>query len=89
MNAIQFKEGLKVSKFRRSLDVYEYYDYAFDINENTYYIYKHKNNTWSAYDLGDNEFYAISNTRKEVVTTIISGLYYQYKHNVHTTNWHH
>tara|TARA_R110001606_G_scaffold371302_1_gene528045 strand:+ start:201 stop:446 length:246 start_codon:yes stop_codon:yes gene_type:complete len=77
MNAIQFKEGLKVSKFRRSLSTYN--DWELDINGKTYYLYNHGLNTWSAYCETAKEFYAYNTTRKEVVADILSGLYFEYK----------
>ena len=75
INAIEFKDSLTVSKFIKSEYSYDYWDYKVEINEDTYYIYKHKNNTWSAYDIEENEFFAISDTRKDVVKNIISGLW--------------
>ena len=77
MNAIQFKEGLKVSKFRKT-DTYN--DYELDINGKTYYFVNHKSGVWSAYCEVEQENYAYNTTRKSVVADVISGLYYQYKH---------
>ncbi len=78
-NAIEFKNNLVVTKIRKSTDTYN--EYEFDINEKTYYIYKHRNNTWSSYCEVDQEFYAYNTTRKSVVADIISGLWIEYKNN--------
>lgn len=79
-NALEFKNSLTVSKIRKAVN--QVYEYEFDINGETFYIYRVKAGMWCAYDAANSECYAYNNTRKDVVSDIISGLYYQYKHNL-------
>lgn len=80
MNAIEFKNNLKVSKIRKAVN--EVYEYEFDVNNETFYIYRVKGGQWCAYDVVNNECYAYNKTRKDVVSDIISGLWFQYKNNL-------
>lgn len=73
MNAIEFKEQLKVSSYRRSKEIG--IDYEVDINNETYYIVRHASSAWSALSIYDSEEYAHSTTRKDVLAAIKSGLF--------------
>ena len=80
MNAIEFKNSLTVSKIRKATN--EVYEYEFDVNNETFYIFRAKAGQWCAYDTVNNECYAYNKTRKDVVADIISGLYHQYKYSL-------
>lgn len=73
MNAIEFKEQLKVSSYRRSKEIG--IDYEVDINNETYYIVRHASSAWSALSIDNSEEYAHSTTRKDVLAAIKSGLF--------------
>ena len=79
-NAIEFKNGLTVGKFQKTSE--GFFDYTIEISGQTYFIGQPKRGKWAAYDEVEREYYAINNTRKDVVADIISGLYYQYKHSL-------
>ena len=79
-SAIEFKNSVTVSKFRKSNSAYG--DYEVTIQGEVYYIDQPKKGKWACYDEVEREYYAINNTRKDVVADIISGLYYQYKYSL-------
>ena len=82
MNAIEFKNQIEVSKFRKVKDANAFGEYEVTIQDKVYVIDQPKKGKWACYDEVEREYYAINNTRKDVVADIISGLYYQYKYNL-------
>jgi hypothetical protein len=78
--AIEFKNSLTVSKFRKSTSPYG--EYEVTIQGKVYIIDQPKKGKWACYDEIEREYYAINNTRKDVLSDIISGLYYEYKHSL-------
>jgi hypothetical protein len=80
MNAIEFKNSLTVSKFKKVKGSFNVGEYIVTINDKDYIIDQPKKGKWACYDEVEREYYAINNTRKDVLKDIISGLYYQYKY---------
>jgi len=80
--AIEFKNSLTVSSFRKIKGDYAYGEYEVTIQDKVYIIDQPKKGKWACYDEVEREYYAINNTRKDVVADIISGLYYQYKYSL-------